>query len=171
MASIPSYPEKQNLLSHASRGNAASVKLEPEPSKYSSKGSWRDGVNTRGSDRGNTSRGKHLRDDLRDDSIGSLRRGRGGSVISTSRCCWKSAGTSLPMFRVSTTLQNMVSSLLLSSQLKEERIFYMNAPTLSQYIVCADCLSRNPPDDDQLVSSSCVCLPNDIVVATTSHSN
>jgi len=84
LASIPSYPEEQNLLSHASRGNAASVKLELEPSKHSGKGSWRDGVNTRGSDRDNTFRRKHLRDDFRDDSIGSLRRGRGGKDLTAS---------------------------------------------------------------------------------------
>ena len=76
--------EEQNLLSHASRGNAASVKLELEPSKHLGKSSWRDGVNTRDSDRDNTSRGKHLRDDLRDDSIGSLRRGRGGKDLAAS---------------------------------------------------------------------------------------
>jgi len=36
------------------------------------KGSWRDGVNVRDSDRDNTSRGKHLRDDLRDDRYSVL---------------------------------------------------------------------------------------------------
>jgi len=41
-------------------------------------------VNMRDSDRDNTSRGKHLRDDLRDDSIGSLRRGRGGKDLTAS---------------------------------------------------------------------------------------
>ena len=71
-------------VSHASRGNAASVKLELEPSKHSGKGSWRDGVNTRDSDRDNTSRGKHLRDDFRDDSIGSLHRGRGRKDLTAS---------------------------------------------------------------------------------------
>ena len=58
LASVPSYPEKQNLLSHTSRGNAASVKLGVESSKHSAKGRWRDGVNTRGSNRDNTSREK-----------------------------------------------------------------------------------------------------------------
>ena len=84
LASVPSYPEKQNLLSHASRGNAASVKLGVESSKHSAKGRWRDGVNTRGSDRNNTSRGNHLRDDFSDDSIGSIRRDHGRKDLTAS---------------------------------------------------------------------------------------
>ena len=42
---------------------------------------------------------------------------------------------------------------------------------LSNRIIGADCLSRNPLDDEHLVASSSVCLSSDIVVATTSHSN
>jgi len=46
-----------------------------------------------------------------------------------------------------------------------------SAPTLSNWIVLADCLSRNPLDDEHIVASSTVCLSSGIVVPTTSHSN